>query len=179
MFKLKSLSIVTNFTSEILQKLYMSILFPSFPIPVHPFLCLKKHVESTSRNFAPAFWMASYGLLLWGRARQLRPSLVRDPGIPRSDRRATRLPRLDGWYWLNSWIWWLIWFDGSSKIDWLIIGWIIGFDSSQIWWLIWFYNGRSYEKMDGSTNINHPRMENGWVLVDKKYIPKFMVDFIL
>jgi len=32
--------------------------------------------------------MASYGLLLWGRARQLRPSLVRDPGIPRSDWRA-------------------------------------------------------------------------------------------
>lgn len=27
------------------------------------------------RNFAPAFWMASFGLLLWGRARQLRPSL--------------------------------------------------------------------------------------------------------
>jgi hypothetical protein len=36
--------------------------------------------------------MASYGLLLWGRARQLRPSLVRDPtGIPRSDRRAAPL----------------------------------------------------------------------------------------
>ena len=33
------------------------------------------------RNFAPAFWTASYGLLLWGRARQLRPSLARAPTI--------------------------------------------------------------------------------------------------
>jgi len=27
------------------------------------------------KSFAPAFWMASYGMMLWGRGRQLRPSL--------------------------------------------------------------------------------------------------------
>jgi len=31
--------------------------------------------EVSSRNFAPGFWIASYGLLLWGRARQLRSGL--------------------------------------------------------------------------------------------------------
>ena len=61
--------------------------------------------------------MASYGLLLWGRARQLRPSLVRDPmGIPRSDWRAAprnpigATPSSLGW--LISWkiLWkWMIW----------------------------------------------------------------------
>lgn len=31
--------------------------------------------EVSSRNFAPGFWIASYGLFLWGRARQLRSGL--------------------------------------------------------------------------------------------------------
>lgn len=40
------------------------------------FLAMAASISRTQpRNFAPAFWMASYGLLLWGRARQLRPSL--------------------------------------------------------------------------------------------------------
>ncbi|CAJ1349609.1 unnamed protein product [Effrenium voratum] len=40
------------------------------------FLSMAAAISRTQpRNFAPAFWTASYGLLLWGRARQLRPSL--------------------------------------------------------------------------------------------------------
>eukprot|EP00435_Cladocopium_sp_Y103_P006823 s2793_g2.t1 len=40
------------------------------------FLAMAASISRTQpRNFAPAFWMGSYGLLLWGRARQLRPSL--------------------------------------------------------------------------------------------------------
>lgn len=43
---------------------------------VKDFLAMAAAISRTQpRNFAPAFWMASYGLLLWGRARQLRPSL--------------------------------------------------------------------------------------------------------
>ena len=176
MFKLKSLSIVTNFTSEILEKLYMSILFPS---QFTHFFALK---NTSSRppgiSRRPFGWPAT-ACFCGVEPGSWDPAWCGILGSHDLTAMATRLPRLDGWYWLNSWIWWLIWFDGSSKIDWLIIGWIIGFDSSQNWWLIWFYNGRSYEKMDDSTNINHPRMENGWILVDKKYLPKFMVDFIL
>eukprot|EP00913_Durusdinium_trenchii_P002367 g2185.t1 len=44
--------------------------------PEQDFLAMAAAISRTQpRNFAPAFWMASYGLLLWGRARQLRPSL--------------------------------------------------------------------------------------------------------